>query len=61
MARSRGKAGFWRREDASIEVEYVLILAFVIVPLCLVLPAIIISTNANYFGRLDFWVNLPFP
>jgi len=61
VPKRRATRGFWGREDAAVEVEYMLILAFVIVPLSLLLPGVIIATNASYFERLDYWVNLPFP
>ena len=59
--RGKDEPGFWRRQDAAVEVEYVLIMAFVIVPLSLALPGFIIWTNREFFERLDFWTHLPFP
>ncbi len=61
MSHTQHRRGFWRSQDASAEVEYLLTMALVIVPLCLVMPGPIIAYNAMFFERLDLWINLPFP
>ena len=60
-------AGFWRQvgdflrdEQATSDVEYILLTAMVIFPL-FVVPPMIMDTNSTFFHRVEPWVNLPFP
>lgn len=48
-------------ESGTSDVEYILITAMVILPLCVALPWFIIRVNAAMFDRIDMVVNLPFP
>jgi hypothetical protein len=50
-----------RREDASVEIEYVLTLALVILPLILTVPAVLTVTNASFYRRADLVLSSPYP
>lgn len=50
-----------RDEEASTEVEYLLITGMVVVPMFLAIPPMLISVTVDYFDRIHFWINLPIP
>ena len=50
----------WSDESGSSAVETVLLTALVVLPL-LVLPPLIVRSNAIVFDRIAPWTNLPFP
>ncbi len=52
---------FLSDDRATSDVEYILLVALVILPLCLIIPYVIIDTNASFFDRINIFVNLPFP
>lgn len=57
----RGRlARFHRAEEATSDVEYVLLTAMVVLPL-FVLPFIMIRANRDVFGRVSHWTHLPYP
>jgi len=47
-------------EQATSDVEYILLTAFVVLPLFAV-PPLIISANADFYHRAQPWIDLPFP
>ena len=47
-------------ERATSDVEYILLTAFVVLPLFAV-PPLIISANADFYHRAQPWIDLPFP
>ena len=48
-------------ESGSSEVESILILALVVMPLTAIIPIILIKSFTEFFGRVGWWINLPFP
>ncbi len=51
----------WADESATSDVEYILLVGFVVLPLCYFVPWAVISVNAHVFDRINIVVNLPFP
>jgi hypothetical protein len=51
----------WADEGATSDVEYILLVGFVVLPLCYFVPWAVISVNAHVFDRINIVVNLPFP
>lgn len=47
-------------EQATSDVEYILLTAMVVLPLFAV-PPLIISANASFYHRAQPWIDLPFP
>ncbi|MFV1959995.1 MAG: hypothetical protein ACC662_11360 [Planctomycetota bacterium] len=47
-------------EQATSDVEYILLTALVVLPLFAV-PALIISANVDFYHRAQPWIDLPFP
>ena len=52
---------FASEEAGSSEVEYILLTAFIVLPLSVVFFYLLTSSFAFYFGRIGWWINLPFP
>jgi Flp pilus assembly pilin Flp len=52
---------FCLEESGSSEVEFILLTAFVVVPLTFVLPAYLVGTFRGAYGRIGWWINLPIP
>jgi hypothetical protein len=51
----------WTDEGATSDVEYILLVGFVVLPLCYFVPRAVIGVNAHVFDRINIVVNLPFP
>jgi hypothetical protein len=51
---------FLKAEEATSDVEYILLTATVVLPLFAV-PPLLIDANVRFFDRVSFWVHLPFP
>ena len=56
----RSLQGLLADENGTSDVEYILITAFIVLPL-FAMPALIMRTNAWFFERVVTWTNLPFP
>lgn len=63
LGRNLGRAirRFLADERATSDVEYILLTALIVVPLCLSVPPLIISANADFYHRAQPWIDLPFP
>ena len=48
-------------EEGSSEVETILILALVVLPLTAVIPVLLVKSFVDFWGRIGWWINLPFP
>jgi len=48
-------------ESGSSEVEYLLLTGAIVLPLSVLLSSLLVSSFAIWFGRLGWWINLPFP
>ena len=48
-------------ESGSSEVEYILLTALIVLPMSVLLFYLLVSSFAFYFGRVGWWINLPFP
>ena len=48
-------------EGGSSEVETILILALVVLPLTAVIPVLLVKSFVDFWGRVGWWINLPFP
>lgn len=52
---------FVRDESGSSEVEYLLLTGAIVLPLSVFLSSLLIRSFAIWFGRIGWWINLPFP
>ncbi len=52
---------FWRDEDGSSDVEYMLISTFIVPLIFFTVPPILMAANVRFFDRIHVWINLPFP
>ena len=48
-------------ESGSSEVEYILLTALIVLPMSVLFFYLLVSSFAFYFGRVGWWINLPFP
>lgn len=56
----QGVRRFLADEQATSDVEYILLTAMVVLPLFAV-PPLMMSANSDFFHRVEPWMNLPFP
>jgi Flp pilus assembly pilin Flp len=50
-----------REDTGSSEVEFILLTAFVVIPLTVVLPGYLVLTFRHAYERIGWWINLPIP
>ncbi len=48
-------------ESGSSEVEYLLLTGAIVLPLSVLLSSLLVSSFTVWFGRIGWWINLPFP
>lgn len=48
-------------ESGSSEVEYLLLTGAIVLPLAVLLSSLLITSFTVWFGRIGWWINLPFP
>ena len=48
-------------ESGSSEVEYLLLTGAIVLPLSELLSSLLITSFTVWFGRIGWWINLPFP